>query len=454
MNNATLAPLEKLQNKAMRIILGCPISTRISIMQQELKLAPLTDYVSHVATIFGVKIAKSYTCLQNTNNNDNTDLLGAPATLRSLMNGTQTFNGSKHPKVYKTIIKCVKMQNVNLFSENVTALDPINPTEKISANIHIPTIPSCPENNSLVRSACWLESLDRILSEQFSGGNPLHIYTDGSLITSTGKAGCGIVVYDNKRIVYERSVAQPKWTSNSENELKALEIGISYAVRENKSALIICDSTSALLSLNACKPQHKQIIHIIQRDLVKCSQLHINVQFMWVPSHVGIAGNEKADSLAKSGAQIHCNKKEVISISQFRTILHQQIMEEVNLRMDSERSSSCTIKHYDNFRNKKHFYGKSRVQPGPCDRIAARIRIGYRHVWEINHKRFRRAPEKYSSCVLCEADYSNRLIHYISECSKIEPFRPAGKRFHELCLYFCDAENLLPILIMYPGLKF
>ena len=103
---------------------------------------------------------------------------------------------------------------------------------------------------------------------------------------------------------------------------------------------------------------------------------------------------------------------------------------------------------------KKHFYGKSRVQPGPCDRIAARIRIGYRHVWEINHKRFGRAPEKYSSCVLCEADYSNKLIHYISECSKIEPFRPAGKRFHELCLYFCDAENLLPILIMYPGLKF
>ena len=42
---AALEPLEKFQNAAMRVILGCPMSTRIVNMQSELRLPPLVERI-------------------------------------------------------------------------------------------------------------------------------------------------------------------------------------------------------------------------------------------------------------------------------------------------------------------------------------------------------------------------------------------------------------------------
>ena len=45
LSHSCLSPLEKIQNKAMRIILGAPISTRISVMHCELNLPPRAEHI-------------------------------------------------------------------------------------------------------------------------------------------------------------------------------------------------------------------------------------------------------------------------------------------------------------------------------------------------------------------------------------------------------------------------
>ena len=107
--------------------------------------------------------------------------------------------------------KNVRRHNVRLFSENVDNIV-INPTEIVPAEIHFPLIPNQPEIHVSMKKAAWLESLEEILGANFRDLSPIHIYTDGSLKTSTGEAGCGMVVYDNSGAnrTYDLSVSQSR----------------------------------------------------------------------------------------------------------------------------------------------------------------------------------------------------------------------------------------------------
>jgi hypothetical protein len=55
--------------------------------------------------------------------------------------------------------------------------------------------------------------------------------------------------------------------------------------------------------------------------LISLSQLDLNIQFLWVPSHVGIQGNECADSLAKSSSNLIRPSFSVIPLSDFTPLL-------------------------------------------------------------------------------------------------------------------------------------
>ena len=174
---------------------------------------------------------------------------------------------------------------------------------------------------------------------------------------------------------------------------------------------------------------------------------------MWVPAHVGIEGNERADALAKTGSRKQSPREEVISVKQMRTILKTETNEEHRLTMEYERLASSSLKHYKKFINQKHFYGKGKLHTGPCDRIAAKIRLGYRNIWELNFERTGGTNSEYSSCVLCKSPNANKLLHYICYCPELEPFRPKGMQYHQLCIHFCKPETLYPILCLHPGLK-
>ena len=55
LTKSTLEPLEKFQKKVMRLILGCPMSTRIVNMLHELDLSPLIERIHANVTYFTVK---------------------------------------------------------------------------------------------------------------------------------------------------------------------------------------------------------------------------------------------------------------------------------------------------------------------------------------------------------------------------------------------------------------
>ena len=67
--------------------------------------------------------------------------------------------------------------------------------------------------------------------------------------------------------------------------------------------LICVDSKAALLAIqNTSVKQREKLIHGIQILIHRMINKNHAITFLWVPAHIGITGNEKADKAAKLGA--------------------------------------------------------------------------------------------------------------------------------------------------------
>ena len=295
------------------------------------------------------------------------------------------------------------------------------------------------------------ESISNILDTYPS--NKQTIYTDGSLHSDTGRAGCAYVVFQDNTPIFTHSNALPRWTCTTRSELTAILAATRHVLEGDTDTLIVSDSKSALQSLTSSRPTHSDLVDKILAEISRCTENGVTIKYTWIPSHIGIKENETADKEAKTAAltQTVDENTEQITLNCFKTLITSEATEAVKLRTDTQRHASITIKHYDLFRDVHISYGSCPIYTGRCDRLAARVKLGYRRPWQVQYDTKGSAPHPvYSRCNLCDELGKNTLQHYVDECKKLEGFRPPGARFYELCKLFMNQDTLCAIIGLYP----
>ena len=231
----------------------------------------------------------------------------------------------------------------------------------------------------------------------------IHLYTDGS--KDDNKVGCA--VFGNN---YSSKLRLPENASIFTAETKAIDLALSYISEHKKDKFIIfSDSLSVLLAIQNRKSDNVMIKKLLLRlhDILEFK----TITFCWIPSHIGIRGNEKVDLLAKEALsnppvdiQIpHSDFRQSINKlirRKWKTVWNEAIfnkLHEINPNLDVSPSLSLSIR-------------RDQV-------VISRCRIGHTRITHSYLLNREDAP----TCIPCHEHFS--VKHFLLECHDLTHIR-------------------------------
>ena len=230
-------------------------------------------------------------------------------------------------------------------------------------------------------------------------------FTDGS--KTEGGVGCSFV---NGPVT--RSFTLPSHATVFTAELVAIHKALCFIeVSDDYLNVIFTDSLSSLLALSDFNTSHP----IIQNILTLLTSLHRaekSVEFCWIPSHVGISGNEQADEAAKRAARSQCTRSLPLPANDFLSVCSSYIRKK--WQEDWDNIVACKLKTIKpRLSPWASSLRKSRIE----EVILSRLRIGH----TLATHRFLLCGEPRPCCPRCAEPLS--VTHVLVTCRVLAPER-------------------------------
>lgn len=327
--------IEKIQYAAIRYALGFRISTPTNILLAESKLDPIEERSTYLCLNYIYKIMSNKNLLVH----------------ETLVHLNNNLNKQNNNKKYsnRIILQCIKTAfprakeiisrlHYNNYAYNYDAL-----TYTVITNSELGT--------TLKKSTDPNKTLDEFLEKE----KAYAIYTDGSKTENASSVGIACVTHDPPTHSV-KSINQN--ASIFTAECIALNQAVDYALtKPNENAIIFTDSLSAIMSLRNLMINVKSNPYILElkKKALEFSEKRTNgstIQFFWVPAHIGIRGNEKADLLAKAATQETVTSSLKIPF----TDLKEQTQSTTKKKISQLLIEQSALKGTDYFR---HFYNSS-----------------------------------------------------------------------------------------------
>ena len=142
-----------------------------------------------------------------------------------------------------------------------------------------------------------------LIADRFPHNVWTHVYIDGSAEEGVRNDDSGVYIRYPDGDTTFLSDPGGLQCSNYRAELLAICTAAEHLLESGKqmgSITIFTDSLSTLQAFNSADPD--QIIQGLHSSLAKLTAQH-SVSLQWVPAHVGLTGNKRADRLAKICSQ-------------------------------------------------------------------------------------------------------------------------------------------------------
>ena len=283
--------------------------------------------------------------------------------------------------------------DINLDQVNDEDIYDIPPWEVSSPIVNL-TLTSTPKSNTLESDyrQRFLEINDYYENNKFAS-----IYTDGSkskdYVSASAVSSVDIL-----------KVNLPTDTSIFTAEAVALKLAVQHIQSQTlQRTVIYSDSLSCLQTLKTKNIEHP-IIREIFHLLTYLKEVGSQIEFCWIPSHIGIKGNEKADRIAKRVID-HAMYEIKLPFSDFKP----RIYNYVNSLFQVKWNDCCRNKLHeinDTFHPLLKIYSDNRKE----DIILTRLRIGHSR---LTHKHYL-LNEEFPECIPCDCPLT--IKHVLIEC--------------------------------------
>ena len=372
--------LDPIQNQSLRLCLGAFRTTPVESLQVEANEPPLSTRRNKLALQYALKV-------QSNPSNPAFDCIFNPSY-------RQTFARKE------TAIPTVGIRVEHLVLDSDVDTDVIAPYT-------LPTIApwtiQSPTVNLSIHSGCKSDTdphIYKMLFHEVLDEHPDHIciYTDGSkesdIVGSAAVSGQSVM-----------QCRLPNHSSVFTAELQAISLALDFIENSRQDQfLIFSDSLSSLQAIQ----NHHFDVPLIRNILERCHNLQTtnkSVSFWWIPSHVGIRGNERADSAAKAALGL---PESAIQIP------HTDLRQKVNSHFLNKWQTNWNNTLFNKLQSIKPHLGETKLANIVNRReevVLHRARVGHTHLTHSYLLRGEDAPE----CIPCQCllTVEHVLIHCV-----------------------------------------
>ena len=245
----------------------------------------------------------------------------------------------------------------------------------------------------------------------------LIVYTDGSVKHDlSSRAGSAtIFVNNNDEVVLEEQIRITNGSSSMQAELTAIATTLALTSQHecnNLNLVIHTDSLSSIQAIsNRTPPECKDMLSMIQKLGLSLKSSNCHTTLHYIPSHIGIPGNELADQSADQATAK--NDIHILKVNPSKSALKARITATLyNSQYDLPQNSRSMIWYHSITKNIKNIPSSNRkTEVG-----ILRILLGYRS--------YNQLVTKLHQCDHCDQNFKEPLLHFTLECPFTAPHIP------------------------------
>ena len=391
--------LQVQQNKALRLIVGVPIWTKVSNLQMETNIAPIEARVTKKVAATAAKILTrpGYEM--------------ARRRLRTAVAQGALFDTTRWTRKVSSTLASSGISYAAALGDDQPSRNYMEPPPwERDRTIYNCKLPDVPRGNVAGRRIQGELQIARLMSEDTAV-----YYTDGSVDSYTGRSGAAFV-HNGEEFPSRLSDG----CCSLQAKLAAIQKATSHALHStNKTIIVHTDSKSAIETLQRRhQPDNVQLTTSVLANIWELQRRGKTVILNWIPSHVGIEGNEAADQAAKDAAvlaEVTFQVRPSLAKLKIAAKRRAKDFKDAFNRSQAEQGSwSC--RWYQGVTGAE-LLQVARDTPRSVRVNLHRLRLGYLCNWRLPSRPVVRP------CTHCQEEQDNPLYHWILECPSTKDLR-------------------------------